>query len=88
MSDAPVMRVVAGPGSGKTTGLRRRVQRLIEGAGVDPERIFVTDPNAVVVAFESERPLLAITTSGEDRMVILEGVEPYLAASRERFFAP
>lgn len=41
MSDAPVIRVVAGPGSGKTTGLRRRVQRLIEGGGVDPTKIFV-----------------------------------------------
>jgi len=41
MSDAPVIRAVAGPGSGKTTGLRRRVQRLIEGEGVAPDRIFV-----------------------------------------------
>jgi superfamily I DNA/RNA helicase len=40
-SDAPVIAVVAGPGSGKTTGIKRRVQRLVEGDGVDPERIFV-----------------------------------------------
>lgn len=40
-SDAKVIQAVAGPGSGKTTGLKRRVQRLVEGNGVDPNRIFV-----------------------------------------------
>lgn len=40
-SDAPVVAVVAGPGSGKTTGIKRRVQRLVERDGVDPDRIFV-----------------------------------------------
>jgi superfamily I DNA/RNA helicase len=40
-SDAPVIAVVAGPGSGKTTGIKRRVQRLVEGDGLEPERIFV-----------------------------------------------
>jgi len=40
-SDKPVIRVVAGPGSGKTTGLKRRIQRLVEGNGVDPQRVFV-----------------------------------------------
>lgn len=40
-SDAPIIRVVAGPGSGKTTGLKRRVQRLVEGEGVDPSQIYV-----------------------------------------------
>ena len=36
-----IIRVVAGPGSGKTTGLKRRVQRLVQGEGVQPEKIFV-----------------------------------------------
>jgi superfamily I DNA/RNA helicase len=40
-SDVHVIAVVAGPGSGKTTGIKRRVQRLIEGDEVPPERIFV-----------------------------------------------
>lgn len=40
-SDSKVIRVVAGPGSGKTTGLKRRVQRLIQGDNVSPDRIFV-----------------------------------------------
>ena len=40
-SKAPVIRVVAGPGSGKTTCLKRRTQRLVEGDDVDPESMFV-----------------------------------------------
>ncbi len=39
--DDRVIRIVAGPGSGKTTGLKRRVQRLVQGEGVRPEKIFV-----------------------------------------------
>ncbi len=39
--DSPVIRVVAGPGSGKTTGLKRRVQRLVQGEAVPPGTIFV-----------------------------------------------
>ena len=39
--DARVIRVVAGPGSGKTLGLKRRVMRLIQDKGVRPEKIFV-----------------------------------------------
>jgi superfamily I DNA/RNA helicase len=41
IADSPVIRVVAGPGSGKTTGLKRRVQRLVQGEGVSPSKIFV-----------------------------------------------
>lgn len=40
-SKAPVIRVVAGPGSGKTECLKRRTQRLIEGDGIDPANIYV-----------------------------------------------
>ena len=40
-SDKSVIRVVAGPGSGKTLGLQRRVQRLIQADSVDPSKIFV-----------------------------------------------
>ena len=39
--DSPIIRIVAGPGSGKSTGLKRRVQRLIEGDNVDPHNIFI-----------------------------------------------
>jgi DNA helicase II / ATP-dependent DNA helicase PcrA len=41
LSDAQVISVIAGPGSGKTTGIKRRVQRLVQRDGVDAGRIFV-----------------------------------------------
>ena len=40
-STAPVIRVVAGPGSGKTTCLKRRTKRLVEGDGINPSKIYV-----------------------------------------------
>ena len=36
-----VIRVIAGPGSGKTTCLKRRVQRLVQKDEIDPTRMFV-----------------------------------------------
>ena len=33
--------LVAGPGSGKTTRLARRIKHLVEALGADPERITV-----------------------------------------------
>lgn len=39
--DRKVMLVVAGPGSGKTTGLKRRVMRLVQTKKVSPDQIFV-----------------------------------------------
>jgi superfamily I DNA/RNA helicase len=41
MSDDQLIRVVAGPGAGKTTCLKRRTQRLIERDGGPPADIFV-----------------------------------------------
>lgn len=35
------IRVISGPGSGKSTGLKRRVQRLIQEKNVDPDNIFI-----------------------------------------------
>ena len=40
-SDAQVIRVIAGPGSGKTTCLKRRIQRLVQKDGIDPKTVFV-----------------------------------------------
>jgi DNA helicase-2/ATP-dependent DNA helicase PcrA len=39
-SDAAAIQAVAGPGSGKTTGLKGRIRRLVEGDGVAPGKIF------------------------------------------------
>lgn len=55
LSEAPVIRVVAGPGSGKTTGLKKRVQRLIQRDGVDPAEIFVgTFTRAIAADLQKE----------------------------------
>ena len=40
-SNARVIRVVAGPGSGKTTCLKRRIQRLVQKDEADPTTMFV-----------------------------------------------
>jgi DNA helicase II / ATP-dependent DNA helicase PcrA len=40
-SRATVIRGVAGPGSGKTTGLKRRIWRLVQGEGMSRSGIFV-----------------------------------------------
>ena len=40
-SDAQVIRVIAGPGSGKTTCLKRRIQRLVQKDNIDPKTMFV-----------------------------------------------
>jgi DNA helicase II / ATP-dependent DNA helicase PcrA len=41
IGDSKLMLVVAGPGSGKTTGLKRRVMRLVQTKKVSPDQIFV-----------------------------------------------
>jgi len=58
-----IIRVVAGPGSGKTTGLKRRVQRLIQGEGVQPEKIFVGTFTRAIVGELSEAMGASITTN-------------------------
>lgn len=40
-SNEKVIRVVAGPGSGKTTCLKRRIQRLVQGEKINPGTMFV-----------------------------------------------
>ena len=40
-SDGPIIRVIAGPGSGKTTCLEKRIQRLLQKDDADPRTIFV-----------------------------------------------
>jgi len=49
-SDDPVIRVEAGPGTGKTFGLVRRVQRLLhpDGLNVDGQDILVVAFNRVI----------------------------------------
>ena len=39
-SNSQIIRVVAGPGSGKTTCLKRRIQRLVQKDEIDPKTMF------------------------------------------------
>jgi superfamily I DNA/RNA helicase len=50
--DAPVLRVEAGPGTGKTFGLARRVQRIVHprGLGVPPDDVLVVAFNRVIAS--------------------------------------
>lgn len=61
-SDSLVVRVVAGPGSGKTTGLKRRVQRLIQGDRISPEKIFVGTFTRAVAKELAEALGVSVTT--------------------------
>jgi DNA helicase-2/ATP-dependent DNA helicase PcrA len=63
--ESPVIQVVAGPGSGKTTGLERRVRWLVRERSVSPSQIFVgTFTRAITaklaetlgVSFDCEEP--------------------------------
>ena len=40
-SQSSVIRVVAGPGSGKTTCLKRRIQKLVQKDNTDLQKVFV-----------------------------------------------
>lgn len=54
-SDSSTIRVIAGPGSGKTTGLKGRVRRLLETEEAEPESIFVgTFTRAITADLEEE----------------------------------
>lgn len=65
-SDARFIRVIAGPGTGKTFALRRRVARLLE-QGADPARILpVTFTN--VAAEDLQREMLRIGVPGCERI--------------------
>ena len=48
-SNAKVIRVVAGPGAGKTFCLGRRTWRLIEGDGINQRKIFVGTISRIVI---------------------------------------
>lgn len=61
-ADTAFLRVVAGPGTGKSFALKRRVARLLEEA-VDPERILpVTFTN--VAAEELQREMSQVGVAG------------------------
>jgi hypothetical protein len=70
-SDADIIRCVAGPGSGKTFGLVRRVERILhpEALAVDGREVLVVAFNRVIsrancakISTLGSRPLSASTT--------------------------
>ena len=56
----------AGPGSGKTTGLKRRVQRLIQRENVRPERIFVGTFTRAIAGELAEALGVAVASDDDD----------------------
>lgn len=54
-SDSSVIRVIAGPGAGKTTGLKRMVQRLVQDKKVEPSKVFVGTFTRVIAKDLSEK---------------------------------
>ena len=57
--DAPILRVEAGPGTGKTFGLVRRVERILhpDGLAASPSRVVVVAFNRVIAKqLEQRRP--------------------------------
>jgi DNA helicase II / ATP-dependent DNA helicase PcrA len=64
-STAPRIRVMAGPGTGKSFAIKRRIARLIEGDGVSPERILAVTFTRTA-ASDLERELQAMSVLGSE----------------------
>lgn len=62
------IRVVAGPGTGKSFGLQRRVAKLLEG-GVPPQRIFAVTFTKLA-ATDMKKEILATGIKGADKIVV------------------
>jgi len=81
--DARVIRVVAGPGSGKTIGLKRRVMRLIQDMQVAPEKIFVgTFTRAIAGELASELGVSATSDELGEETVNVEVLTLHALALR------
>lgn len=61
-SDAKLIRVIAGPGSGKTTGLKRRVMRLVQGKVISPEKIFAGTFTRAIARELAEELRMSVTS--------------------------
>jgi DNA helicase II / ATP-dependent DNA helicase PcrA len=90
--DVPVLRVPAGPGTGKTFGLRKRVLRILhpDGLACDPSRVVVCAFNRVIandLRREIEREL---EPYGLEPPLIrtIHGLAGLLAGERPRYLLP
>jgi len=71
--DSKLMLAVAGPGSGKTTGLKRRIMRLVQTNRFSPEQIFVgTFTRAIARELANSLTLSSTTTASTDENVSVQ----------------
>ena len=66
-SESRIIRSVAGPGSGKSFAIRRRIIRLLE-TGVDPEKILAITFTRVAAA-DLRKEILSIGNTGCDKII-------------------
>jgi len=91
-STVPVLRVPAGPGTGKTFGLRRRVLRLLhpDGEGCAPDRVLVCAFNRVIANDLRKEIEAELEPFGLEPPVIktVHGLAGLLAGERPRYLLP
>ena len=90
--DHAVLRVPAGPGTGKTFGLRRRVLRILhpDGLAVDPRRVLVSTFNRVI-AEELRREISAELSEFDikvPKITTVHGLALELLGHETRFLLP
>jgi DNA helicase II / ATP-dependent DNA helicase PcrA len=92
LSEAQVLRVPAGPGTGKTFGLRKRLLRLLhpDGLGVEPDRVLVCAFNRVIAADLRGEIATELDTHGlgMPQVVTVHGLAASLAGESPRFLLP
>lgn len=90
--DCPVLRVSAGPGTGKTFGLRKRVLRLLhpDGVGSQPDRVLVCAFNRVIAEDLKNEIKMELEPYGLELPVIstLHSLAARIARVRPRFLLP
>lgn len=90
--DCPVLRVSAGPGTGKTFGLRKRVLRLLhaDGVGAQPDRVLVCAFNRVIAEDLRDEIEKELEPFGLDSPVIttLHSLAARIAEAKPRFLLP
>src|SRR5688572_20649133 len=77
--DAPVIRVEAGPGTGKTFGLVRRVLRILHpnGLGVSGRKVAVVAFNRVIAVQLRDEITAALKKSPPDHLPVIHTVHGF-----------
>lgn len=91
-SDDPVLRVPAGPGTGKTFGLMKRVLRLLhpDGLGLAPDRVLVCAFNRVIAQDLRAEITAELERFGLECPVVMtvHALASEIAGERPRFLLP